>query len=83
MSFLLITVIFYQLLSATTAQDCTALANAGNCDFYTQCVESRFQCGNSGYPLGYGDRYCRKFQQQSNCFTSSVSTLLHQVLCMY
>ena len=75
MSFLLITVIFYQLLSATTAQqqDCTALANAGNCDFYSQCVEPRFQCGSSGYPLGYGDRYCRKFGQESSCFTSSVS----------
>ena len=72
MSLLLIAVISY-LLSATTAQDCTALANAGNCDFYTQCVEPKFQCGSSGYPLGYGNRYCRKFDQESSCFTPNVS----------
>ena len=81
MSLLLITVIFYQLLSATTAQDSTVLANAGNCDFYTQCVEPRFQCGSSGYPLGYGDRYCRKFGQESSCFTSSVSRCTC-IMCM-
>ena len=72
MSLLLIAVISY-LLSATTAQDCTALANAGNCDFYTQCVEPKFQCGSIGYSLNYGDRYCRKFDQESSCFTLNVS----------
>ena len=79
MSLFLITVIVYQLLSATTAQqrNCTALANAGNCDFYTQCVEPRFQCGSSGYPLGYGDKYCRKFGEESICFTSSVSRCVY------
>ena len=82
MSLLLNAVIFYQLLSATTAQqDCTALANAGNCTFYTQCVEPRFQCGSSGYPLGYGDRYCRKFEEESSCFTSSVSRCVY-IMCM-
>ena len=82
MNLLVITVIFYQLLSATTAQqpNCTALANAGNCTFYTQCVEPRFRCGSSGYPLAYGDRYCRKFVQESSCFTSSVSRCI--VLCV-
>ena len=75
MTFLLVTVILY-LLSTATAQDCTALANAGNCDFYTQCVEERFQCGSNGYPLGYGDTYCRRFQNQSSCFTSTVSICL-------
>ena len=55
------------------AQDCTALANAGNCDFYTQCVEARFQCGTNGYPRGYGDRYCHQFTNKQSCFTSAVS----------
>ena len=74
MSLFLATVILY-LLTDTTAQDCTALANAGNCDFYTQCVEQRFQCGLNGYPLGYGDLYCHRFQQQSSCVTSNVSKI--------
>ena len=55
------------------AHDCTVLANAGNCDFYTQCVEPRFQCGTNGYPLAYGDKYCNHFTNKQSCFTSSVS----------
>ena len=55
------------------AQDCTALVNANNCDFYTQCVEPRFQCGTNGYPLAYGDRYCRHLKNNQSCFTSAVS----------
>ena len=43
------------------AQDCTALANAGNCDFYTQCVDTKFQFSTNGYSLAYGDRYCCQF----------------------
>ena len=55
------------------AQDCTTLANDGNCDFYTQCVEPRFQCGTNGYPLAYGHEYCKRFTNKQSCFTSSVS----------
>ena len=61
------------LVVTVKAQDCTALANAGNCDFYTQCVEPRFQCGTNGYPLAYGDKYCRRFTNEQSCFTSAVS----------
>ena len=55
------------------AQNCTALANAGNCSFYTQCVEQKFQCGENRYPLAYGYRYCRKFTDKKSCFTPAVS----------
>ena len=53
--------------------DCTALANNGDCSFYTQCVEQKFQCGENGYPLAYGHRYCRKFTDNQACFTPAVS----------
>ena len=53
--------------------NCTALAYSGNCDFYTKCVEAKFLCGSNGYPLDYGDKYCRRFSNSSNCFTSDVS----------
>ena len=72
MKLLLLAVVFC-LLVTSKAQDCTALANAGNCDFYTQCVEPRFKCGAKGYPLGYGDKYCRRFVNKRSCFTSAVS----------
>ena len=56
------------------AQDCTALANDGNCDFYTQCVEQQLSCGTNEYGLECGDRYCCNFKY--NCFTPAVSALV-------
>ena len=70
--------VFYLTVFIVKAQDCTALANAGNCGFYTRCVETKFQCGTNGYPLAYGDRYCRRFENKQNCFTSAVS-----IKCFY
>ena len=61
------------LTAQSTAQvDCTALANAGNCNFY-DCLNTRFQCGPTDYPLAYGKRYCLRFASKSNCFTAPVS----------
>ncbi|KAI9750689.1 MAG: hypothetical protein M1815_001672 [Lichina confinis] len=34
---------------------------ANSCDFYQTCIEDRYQCGPKGYPLGFGERYCKKF----------------------
>ena len=31
------------------------------CAFYANCLETRYQCGPDGYPLGYGQFYCQKF----------------------
>ncbi|CAC5385069.1 unnamed protein product [Mytilus coruscus] len=42
--------------------ECIDWAHNGTCDFY-DCFEQRFPCGSSGYALGYGGKYCRKFQQ--------------------
>ena len=58
------------------AQRCKVLANDGNCDFYTKCVEPRFQCEDNGYPIAYGDRYCNLFTNKQSCFTSAVSILV-------
>ena len=68
--------VFSVVLSLTVtvkAQDCTALANSGNCYFYTKCVEATFQCGTNGYPLAYGDRYCHRFMNKQILFSSTVS----------
>ena len=51
------------------AQDCTALAAAGNCDFYPQCVEARIPCG---YALNYGEKYCHRFANVLSCFSPEV-----------
>jgi hypothetical protein len=33
-----------------------------NCFWYAGCLEDRFHCGASGYPIAYGNKYCRRFQ---------------------
>lgn len=33
----------------------------GQCTFYAQCLEVQYHCGEDGYPLGYGQKYCDKF----------------------
>ena len=71
MKLLVFAVVLY-LTITIKAQDCTGLAKTGNCDFYTQCVEPRFQCGTNGYPLAYGDRYCNHLINNQSCFTTAV-----------
>lgn len=43
------------------ALDCNNPGATLNCDYYRQCLEPRFKCGDTGYPIGYGERYCNKF----------------------
>ncbi|EAW09351.1 uncharacterized protein ACLA_035540 [Aspergillus clavatus NRRL 1] len=31
-----------------------------SCNFYAQCLESKYHCGSSGYPIGFGQRFCAK-----------------------
>ncbi|KZP24755.1 hypothetical protein FIBSPDRAFT_856524 [Athelia psychrophila] len=31
------------------------------CTFYADCLESRYHCGPTGYPIGYGQRFCGEF----------------------
>ena len=73
MTLLVFAVVLYLTLTVKAQEECNPLANDGNCDFYTQCVESRYNCGTNGYPLAYGDRYCHRFVNKQSCFTSAVS----------
>ena len=54
--------LLFSLLVSSLTQDCKHLPfTPKNCDFYTQCLEPKFNCGANGYPLGYGNKYCNKF----------------------
>ena len=70
MTLLVFAVVLY-LTVTVKAQECRALAHTGDCDFYSQCVESRFQCITNEYSLACDDRYCCHITK--NCFTSEVS----------
>lgn len=51
---------------------CEGLALAGNCSFYSMCVEKRVPCGPNGYALGYGGKYCIKFTENADEFSKDV-----------
>lgn len=41
----------------------------GQCSFYEDCLETSYQCGVDGYPLGYGKKYCNKFNAAIDKFS--------------
>ena len=51
---------------------CAYLADIGNCEFYI-CADNAVPCGDHGYALGYGYRYCNRFSEYYNKFTADVS----------
>ena len=42
---------------------------ARECNFYENVLEERYPCGESGYAVGYGGKYCRAFDASRNEFT--------------
>lgn len=59
---------FLLSIQVSLTKDCNAMAMDSSCDFYIECLESEFQCGSDGYPIGYGYRYCNKFLQYLSRF---------------
>ncbi len=55
------------------ALDCNNPGATLSCDYYRQCLEPRFKCGETGYPIGYGERYCKKFLSLNTPNNSSLS----------
>ncbi|KAI9098679.1 hypothetical protein DFS34DRAFT_618498 [Phlyctochytrium arcticum] len=50
------------------------------CTFYTDCLEAKFQCGNKGYPLGYGFKYCSAFDANKDKFTPQGQEWMYNVM---
>jgi len=40
-----------------------------SCLFYTECMEAQVNCGFNGYALGYGNKYCRKYNSRIGLFS--------------
>ena len=72
MTLLVFTVVVYLTVTVKASVNCPEEAKAGNCDFYTKCVEPRFQCGTNGYSIAYGERYCLRFTEGQDDFTTTV-----------
>jgi hypothetical protein len=58
LSLILISLFFFGIV---VCENCNELENNSTCDFYPKCLENKFNCGASGYPLGYGNKYCNRF----------------------
>lgn len=58
----------FNLLAAT---DCTVTPKVNSCDFYLDCMESEYSCEttNNAYITGYGDKYCRLFENNKKRFS--------------
>ncbi|KAF7984006.1 hypothetical protein HWV62_17494 [Athelia sp. TMB] len=44
----------------STAPECIS-PPLDSCTFYADCLESRYHCGPTGYPIGYGQHFCTQF----------------------
>jgi len=42
-----------------------------DCSFYVNCLESRYKCGPTGYPLQYGEKFCEKFSSNRSLLDSN------------
>jgi hypothetical protein len=75
-----------QVLSArqdpSTPSECSN-PQPNDCDFYAQCIESRYDCGPTGYPIGYGQYYCNKFVTDASLLSPQGQTWMTNVmLCL-
>jgi len=67
MKILLIFFIFsFSLNIHAEFEDCARLKNT--CEYY-RCVEAKTACGFRGYPQGFGQKYCLRFQRNQAKFS--------------
>ena len=55
--------------SNTCPNPAASAAAQMDCGFYFDCLESQYHCGPSGYPVGYGGKYCNRFKSNINNFS--------------
>jgi hypothetical protein len=68
--------------SSITPSECLD-PQPNDCNFYAQCIESRYHCGPTGYPIGYGQYYCNKFVMDASLLSSKGQTWMTNVmLCL-
>ena len=56
-------------LPSTCPNPAAIAAIPSDCSFYTDCLEATYECGSSGYPIGYGLKYCNSFLNNRASFS--------------
>lgn len=59
---------FFQVQAIVLSDSCIHIPYH-SCTFYKECLEQKFPCGENGYAVGYGDKYCQSFVKHENSFT--------------
>jgi hypothetical protein len=54
----------------------------GNCSFYSACLEPEHACGESGYALGYGERYCDAFANDTGFSPAGSAWMESTMICL-
>jgi hypothetical protein len=63
------------------AQSCLT-PRRDNCSFYSACVEPSTHCGEDGYALGYGERYCTAFKSLNRLSPQGMAWKSAVMLCL-
>jgi len=50
-----------------------------DCSWYSDCLEAKYNCGDTGYPIGYGEKFCNLFQQNYQSFSSQGQAWINAV----
>ncbi|KAF8069041.1 hypothetical protein FPV67DRAFT_1102693 [Lyophyllum atratum] len=72
-------------LDATNSSTPSICANPplDSCAFYADCLESKYNCGLDGYPIGYGQHFCEKFRtDRTELSTAGQEWMLNTMLCL-
>jgi hypothetical protein len=64
-----------------TAASC-ATPHPQNCSFYSACLEAQHPCGEAGYGLGYGEKYCNAFANNPGFSAAGVAWVDSTMLCL-
>jgi hypothetical protein len=59
------------IYAGPTTSSCQAPVER-TCAFYSQCLETAFPCGESGYAIGYGEKYCSRYDVEAGFSAAGV-----------
>ncbi len=61
---------FFTLSVSAIGSDCSSVDTKNICEYYS-CIEEQRHCGQKGYLLGFGKKYCLKFEEDEHYFSDA------------
>lgn len=60
------------------ADDSNCQQYLDDCEYYS-CIEAEKQCGRRGYPIGFGRKYCLRFEERQSNFSDEGRAWMERV----